>query len=141
MKTTLELIENVLDIENGFRLRITIDNTGVEDWLAAVDGLSRNAESVALEFRQVGGDRIGPIEYKVITPMAAGELLRLRERESKILEICGTAEEKLPGVVALVFPLATYRLDRNACYSVKVNWGEFNSEPITIRIGAGKEGA
>ncbi|CAO3980693.1 hypothetical protein [Achromobacter mucicolens] len=141
MKTTLELVENVLDIENGFRLRITIENLGVEKWLAAVDGLSRNAESVALEFRHIGGDRIDPIEYKVITPMAAGELLCLRERESKILEICGAAEERLPGVVALVFPLATYRLDRNACYSVKVNWGEFNSEPITIRIGAGKEGA
>ena len=115
-------------------LRITVENPATEEVFLALDRLAKNADGVALDLRDIDGSRVEPIEYNVVSPIAPQELQRLGPGESKIIDVRGFIEEKVPGVVALVFPRATYRLSRERAYSAKVRWGDFESVPITIRL-------
>lgn len=122
MKTVAQLSEDCL--KSGlFILLVEITNDDAEECAFPLEQLRANTELSALRIRTADGELVEPVEYMLVNPSEAPAEHVLAPGNSVQFELAGDIEEKAPGVFALTFPRATYRLLRNGQYSVAISWG------------------
>jgi hypothetical protein len=128
MKTTISLSDEFFKTGT-FSLHVTVTNDGEREQSLPLERLVANAELTALELRDKDDALLQPLEYKLVNPAHAPSNRLLSPGESLHFELKGRLEEKLPGVLALTFPRATYRLSRGARYSLSLRWGSVVETP------------
>jgi hypothetical protein len=134
MKTTIHLIECDPKAGGAFILSVRVENDGATKMSLPLERLISKAELAAFDLRDQQGGRIEPVEYKLVNPAhEAGERV-VSPGESVGFELRGDFVEKLPGVFALVFPRATYRLARDEKYTLSLRWGDFESDSIAVNL-------
>lgn len=128
--TSMELLRCEVGVEEGVVFEVVVMNMGVSAISLPLQRFSENMELVSLTVADSQGASIEPIEYKRIRPEEIPGLEVIEAGGKKSFNLTGRVEEKTPGVFALMFPRATYRMERNRRYMIGINWGDFNAEPV-----------
>lgn len=134
MKTTILLTECDPRTEGAFVLSVRVSNDEATELSLPVDRLISKAELAAFDLRDQRGERVEPVEYKLVNPAHEAADRIVSPGDSVAFEMRGEFIEKLPGVLALVFPKATYRLVRGGKYKLSLRWGDFESDSIVLAL-------
>lgn len=114
-----------------FCLTVAFLNDSSEQAGVSLDRFLLNAERVGLEIVH-GVERLGPIEYEIVTPNAPVTMRTLAPGEEIKIELPFSIEVKTEKFSALLFKRATYRLSRGAEYAIKLNWDGIVSNELKL---------
>jgi hypothetical protein len=131
MKTSIEIVN--CELNGPFFIEVMVENDGKVELSVPVARLESVAELAALDLRDSKGANIDPVEYLMVN--SAHEFSDLIIAPGKIYAffIKGKLIEKF-GSLALVFPKATYLVDRGEQYSLALRWGDFESNAVQFAL-------
>lgn len=134
MKTMVSLTECNPVTGGAFVLGVNVENDEAVELLLPFDRLISKADLVALDLRDRKGEKLEPVEYKLVNSASHIEDRIVSPGETVAFELRGEFVEKFPGVLALVFPRATYRVNQGGQYTLSLRWGDFVSNSIMIAL-------
>ena len=130
MKILCKLQRSPTEKGEAFDIQVTIQNDSQQKVMFELGKFLLSAERAALDIRAPGGQRLEPVEYQIINPAGEPAIQALEPGEQCRVDLQGKLVSKTAEVTALVFPHATYRLEKGREYSLRLCWGVVASDPL-----------
>lgn len=112
--------------QRAWSFRITFENEADDVALLPIDAIKRSGDRIGLQFMRDGA-LIEPVEFMIVSPSKEPAAVQLLPNEQMEVEFIGKLEEKAPGVAALSFSHAVYRIELGKHYKVGFSWHDIRS--------------
>jgi hypothetical protein len=118
--------------ESDWSFNIEFWNDSIENTELPVDAIKRSGDRIGLRFFVKGTD-IEPVDFMLVSPRQVSRVICLGPGQRTKVSFKGHLEEKLPGVAAISFAHATYRVELGKVYQVRFVWHDMQSDIVEWR--------
>lgn len=127
-------------------IQLSITQNDQSDWIfrVAFENRSKTSSKVPIDAIRLSGDRVGlrftfnsevnsPVGFRVVSPATELSEVELLSGQRTEVQFAGRLEVKAPGVTALCFAHAEYRIEQERTYRVCFVWHDMKSNSVDWR--------
>jgi hypothetical protein len=125
------------------KVSLNIHKNGVNDWLfnvtfyndtnsavrLPIDAIQRSGDRIGFKFL-LNGDGNEPVDFTIVSPSEEPKEVEISANKKCEVSFVGHLDKKAPGVAALSFAHAVYRIELGKEYQVGFVWHDMKSDVV-----------